>query len=330
MKKVLVYVLIAVLFLASCSAEELPTTESTAEIEATVASTEPTENTPNEQHKHNHLTETVMSEMSGDTVDLPGAGLYGLTVKQKEYGRLDESGTSVVYLLQEHPDSSIYHWPYIAVKMEDKTLVKDVTYHYEKSSDDGEYGILASLGTAITLCDVDGDDSGYNEIIVHQCIAMSGGWGGWNSTVYRLEGDEIVEIFNTDVFGDGLFDTGFTYKINEDYSVLVKNSYTGEEYLLDSEKEKEFVESVRPGEAPTEEEELWCDSMYSFKPVWSSEKGIYQLRGRQYTCIDSHVDFIGVAEVILEYDKEQDTFVIVDTDFIGMSQEANIELDFVN
>ena len=326
MKRALIYVLLSALLLTGCAAKNERSDATTATTEAT-SSTESTENA-REEPVHKHLSDTVAGEMLGGTVDLPDAGLYGLAVTQVEFARLDENGTCAVYLLQDYLDSRVIHCPYIAVKTADKTLVKDVTVHYMKGSDNGdEVGIVASLGTSVTLCNVDGDDSAYKEIIVHQCVAMSGGWGGWNSTVYRLEGDEIVEIFNTDVFDD---DTGFTYVINEDYSVLVKNSYTGEEYLLDSEEEKEFVESVRSGEAPTEEKELWCDSMYSFEPVWSSEKGMYQLRGRQYTCIDSHVDFLGVAEVILEYDKDSGTFVIVDTDYIGMSEAKNLDPDFVN
>lgn len=324
MRKIIILSLITALLLTGCAVENEHYPAETAE---TAEAAEATEDTSTDGH--HHLPETMVSGMSGGTVDLPDAGLYGLTVGHMEYGAFNEACIGEAYLLYDYlEEGSERHYPYLAINTGDKTLVKDVTYDYINSVT-GEEDSLFSLSTSMCLCDLDGDvfeyDSGYQEIIVHQCIAMSGGWGGWNSRIFRVEGDEIVEIFNTESFHDGVYDTGFTYKINEDYSVLIKNSYTGEEYLLDSEEEKELVRTVRYGGAPSEEQKLWCDSMYSFEPVGPKDGGGYQIKCLQYTCIGSHVDFIGVAEVILEYDGEQDTFVIVDSDFIRMS-EAN----FVN
>lgn len=330
MKKFIILSLITALLLAGCAVKSEPSTGETIETAEATETTEAAENTENAVvWEHHHFADTAVSGMSGGTVDLPDAGLYDLAVGQAERGTFNETCAGEIYLLCDHQqEGSALHYPYLAIKTKDKTLVKDVTYDYINSAT-GEEMSLVSLETSITLCDLDGDvfeyDAGYQEIIVHQCIALSGGWGGWNSRIYRVEGDEIVEIFNTESFHNGYYDTGFTYKINEDYSVLIKNSYTGEEYLLDAEEEKELVKTVRYGEAPSEERKLWCDSMYSFEPVGPKDGGGYQIKCLQYTCIASHVDFIGVAEVILEYDGEQDAFVIVDSDFVRMS-----EAKFVN
>lgn len=284
--------------------------------------TEPTEATEpvTEESTHQVPEASFLKGASAPRMDIPAAGLADLYVVQRELGNFGADDREEVLLLGD--DSGAL---YIAMERAEGLIVEDVTQFYKQEN--GEPYYYRSNYAKIMLYDLNSD--GIDDVALQQCIGSTGGFGNWNCRVYSVKSNGIFQVYNTDIYEGNenvpSADTGFSFTVNPDYSVTVKNSYTGKSQTLDSERVKGIAENyISDYTEPVSDKPLWTDSFYSFEPE-QQEDGSYIVKCLQYACIGSHVDCIGAAQIVLKYDSSTGTLVIVDSGFLAYEEIADYE-----
>lgn len=269
----------------------------------------PADNSKVEIHDHQELTATEIT-IDTDTalrVSLPEAGLYNLRVVEvSDYHRLDGDDGGYVYLLG---DDRGWGGPemdhYLAVKIGDTVVLKDLM----------AYETHFNLGGDIELCDVDGD--GDSEILVQQCVAMSGGAGGYLSRVFDFKDSQLKEIFSSET--EGVQDTGFTITLLKDRKFRIDNAIVGySETFRDDEEEKTdayydtywYDENGEP-----QQQELFLDSFCDFFSEDVDGDRVYEIVCRQYASIEWHSNNIGYAKTVLKYNGDTAAFEIIESGF---------------
>lgn len=309
MKRIFIFGILLSLLLTGCSKPEIwsvPEGAGQQTIEPTEATEPVTQTSP-----HQRPEASFIKGAGVPRIDIPGAGLSGLCVIQKEYGNFGAAEKEEVLLLGD--DSGAL---YIAVERAGGLAVEDATCFAKQEN--GEPYYYRAEYAKIMLHDLNSD--GIDDISLQQCIGSAGGFGSWNCRVYSVKSNGIFQVYNTDMYEGNenvpSADTGFTFTVNSDYSVTVKNSYTGKSQTLDTERVKNIAGNyISDHSEPVADMPLWTDNVYSFEPE-QQEDGSYIVKCLQYACIGSHVDCIGAAEIVLRYDPASSTLVIVDSGFV--------------
>lgn len=260
------------------------------------------ENTKNNDHQI--LTSKTMLEHfpmldEGSITDLPEVGLQDVVVKRK----VDGFSLSAYILSDYRYGKSEPHDSYLAVEMDFERIL---FFDFEnKSFDDFLY-----------LNDVDGD--GFDEIIIQQHVDMAGGAGQFSSYIFKVENDEIREIFNSSTCN--LFDTGFVSEFLDGYKLKVSNTITGYSSTIDISNKyiDEYFDENGKGATG---DFILCDSFFEFIPEDVDDDGIFEIICLQYTSLNSHPDYIGDAKSILKFNSYIQKFEVIESDFIPFVSE---------
>ena len=205
-----------------------------------------------------------------------------------------------VYILFDHIDE-LYHYSQLVVKSESGTL----TYNLSESGN-------GSYADALYVCDIDGDIG--DEIIVQRTVDMTGGAGQYTSQIFKIENNQIIEIFNSSPINK--FNTGFSSKMEDNYGLVVFNRYTDYQKYMDI-SDKAYVSAFYDeGGKLTKEDEICVDSFCAFSPVDMDNDGIFEIRVEQYTSLYGHSDHFGTAVSILKYKCSTKQFEVIETEFI--------------
>lgn len=290
--------------------------------------TENSKDAPNEnEYTRQYLSKNVISVFNSEnrdwmTVDLPEAGLSNLTICCAENGSFNHSSEStsqknMVYILCDYTVSdNMYHIPYLIVELNDEVLIKDLT---EANEYNGSYD------DSLFVADVDGDK--IDEIVIQQTVGMSGGSGSYFSRIFKVNGDNIEEIF-TSISKDSdnswsVWDTGFTSEFLNGRKLKITNKFTGYSATVDISQRYSADFFDMNGKGKTELS-IFCDSFREFVPKDVDNDGIYELDCLQYVSLADHTDYIGDARSILKYNAKLQTFEVVQSEFKDRETQGTV------
>ena len=163
-------------------------------------------------------------------------------------------------------------------------------------------GLLCNLYFA----DVDGD--GIDEILVHNETGGVGGFGIYCTWVLKVADNEI-QILCENHHESG---TGFDSSFRDGYLLEVTNRFTGYIGQFDM---KEHYGEYTDGSEGLSASKLMLDPFYVFTPTDVDGDGVSEILCKQYASLFSHADYAGIACSILKFDRETQTFVVIDAWF---------------
>lgn len=321
MKKLIATLCVIILVLSAAGCESITPnpTEPATEVNPTVAA--PTEATqPTTEHKALEHLELKVSELPLDSKwlsdDLEKVGLNRTKESARAKGFITEQSKSgkdirIAIILGDYEryGKGLYHDLFLAVQADTKVIYKDLTHNT----------ITGAYSEKLYLNDIDGD--GVEEIIIHQCIGMSGGAGQYLARVFKVENDEIKEVFCS-LTSNGnrhiRWKTGFVGEEQQDFKLKISNSFTGYETLIDLSQDKESY--IRLGKYDEEgniikHTDISTDTFLSFIPKDIDNDGICEIYCEQYTSHLGHAQHIGYAISILKYNAYIQDFEVIDTWF---------------
>lgn len=301
----LVFVLMFSLF--ACSGDTIDTTNYTDPSE--------NENLSSRDECYREHQELIFEEtdFNADTmlrIDIPEVGLENVYIAQmSEFMYLDEDTVGRVYLIGDDRygggmSTSDY---YIAVSANDKLYVKDLTSE--------EYGSSASMGATLYFADIDGEKG--KEVLLHETKGMSGGAGQYLSRVYDFKDGEIKEIFTSYDKENKYYETGFDCTLLENHMLRIDNTITGYTTTFEviRDNEEYFTKWWHNDDGELRDISLWVDGFNCFEPEDVDKDGISEIICRQYTCLNSHADYVGSAMSVLKYSIDTKSFYVYDTWF---------------
>lgn len=307
-----------------------PTTEPTKAVTAdsTVSETEPlptiaeiTEDTQpaTKPEMLEHL-ELKVSELPLDSKwfsdDLEKVGLERTKTSARAKGFITEKSKAgkdirIVHLLGDYEryGNGLYHDLFLTVQADTKVIFKDLTYS----------NIKGAYSERLHLNDIDGD--GIEEIIIHQCVDMFGGAGQYLARIFKVENEEIKEVFcslTSDGNKHSRWGTGFKAEEKEDFQLEISNTFTGYKELIDLSADKESY--IRSGIYSEEgnvlkHSDILTDTFLSFIPKDIDSDGICEIYCEQYTSHLGHAQHIGHAISILKYNTDSQSFEVIDAWF---------------
>lgn len=299
--------MIIALSATACSSENIePITETAPQ---TTTSTQPTT-----EHKTlDHLalkTEELPLDSRWYGEDLEKVGLERTSKQVRAQGfiteksRSDKDIRSIILLRDfERYGDEVYHDLFLAVEADTKVIFKDLTYNT----------IPGAYSENLYLNDIDGDS--VDEIILHQCVGMSGGAGQYIARVFMVENDEIIEIFcsNPNDTPSKRWDTGFSGHPEDDFTFVITNRFTNynAKYSTGTDRPDRHDEN---GKAVSKRK-IMVDSFNLFLPKDIDSDGICEIYCRQYTSDWGHADYTGDAISILKFNIEKQDFEVVDAWF---------------
>lgn len=299
-------VIILTLSVAGCEGTAPATTEPSTE--PTTQVTETTQPTTKFQTlEHLELKVDEIPYRSGWSDDLEKVGLErtDMRIRMKGYLTEDSKEQKVmqkVYLLRdfEKYNSRGLHDVFLAVVTDTKVLFEDVT-------GDQKYFIYDE---ELYLNDVDSD--GTDEIIVFQHIDSCGGAGQHLAKIYKVENDDIKEIFCSDGFDEE--NTGFSGHSADNYTYIVTNSITGyyEEFKATKARHDLHDEDGKAVSLGS----MNIDCFIKFFPKDIDSDGTCEIYCEQYTFSNGGHNYgTGTAVSILEYNTETQEFEVADAWF---------------
>lgn len=258
--------------------------------------------------KHQLLTSTItaFNPKKSMRISIPEIGLKNVLIRQLEDNiNLTENSFATVYLLADnrYDKNSVVADYYLVLTINGKIIAKDLSVWEDQ----------ADLSGTFFCADIDGDDD--KEIILQECIGLSGGAGQYLSRVFDFKNDEIVEIFSSNV-KDEMFDTGFSVCILKNRSLEIKNRYTDYcKKIILSDRTDDYYSIWYENNGEPKNLHLMIDTFYKFEPYDIDNDGAYEIKCCQYTSLYGHSDFIGTAVSFLKYNKEEDSFDIYEAFF---------------
>ncbi len=259
------------------------------------------------EHQELSSSQVVFDSENMLRVSIPEVGLENVFIREaSDVELIDKKVYGQVYLLADDrfgADCGL-STQYLAVMYGDKLFVEELS----KKEDQG------SCSGNIELCDINGD--GDKEILLHECVGMTGGAGQYLSRIFDFVDNKTVEIF---LSGNGLdnFDTGYSITILKNNKFAISNKYTdyNEEFCLVDRTDEYYKNFWYDENGNPSELEILVDSFYEFHPVDTDEDGVYEIFCRQYVSLIGHSDGIGCAETVLKYNSTTSSFDIISTEF---------------
>lgn len=181
------------------------------------------------------------------------------------------------------------------------------------------YEVGPNYGSDIYLSDIDGDGS--DELLINQLVAVTGGAGGYNSSVYKFENEELISIFEFP-----WQDIGYSSVLKDGFKLEISNRFTDYKKVLDFSDTEQYkgVYFDESGKVSEEYKNINCiliDSFKQFVPSDVDNDGICEISCLQYTSLYGHSDYIGDCKTILKYEKNTGEFVVADAEFIPFERE---------
>lgn len=258
------------------------------------------------EHQFLKTTETIFDSKNRMRIDIPEIGLNSVLIRQLEDNiNLTDDIFGTVYLLADnrYDTNSMVSDCYLVISVNDKIFARDLLAW------DGQ----ADLGATFYCVDIDGDDD--KEIILHECVGLSGGAGQYLSRVFDFRNNEIVEIFSSDV-KEETFNTGFSVSILKNRCLEIKNRYT--DYcrkIVLSDRTDDYYSVWYGNNGEPKNLQLMLDTFYKFEPYDIDNDGVYEIKVCQYTSLYGHTDFIGTAVSFLKYNKNMNSFEVCEASF---------------
>ncbi len=265
-------------------------------------------------------TTTIHTRPEMDNISIPNTkkwqteGLATLGLTDFKISEATDCLPGKVYIISK-PDVGLFHNFYIALETPEKVWV---TYSgtFLDTESESHYRYF--------LNDVDGEPG--EELIVNADTGGNGGYGQYDSSVWKLSNNGVEKIFDACTIV-GRFDTGFESQLKAPFKLVISNRYTGYETTIDYSENTEYKGTVfdKNGKPMSELfNRASFDSFYTFEPIDIDNDGVFEILCKQYTSLYSHADHIGDAQTILKYDKAEKDFKITDTEFILYTEnEAN-------
>ena len=257
-------------------------------------------------------TTTIHTRPEMDNVSIPNTkkwkteGLAALGLTDVKISEATDCLPGKVYIISKL-DVGLFHNFYIALETPEKVWV---TYSgtFVDTQSESHYRYF--------LNDVDGEEG--EELIVNADTGGNGGYGQYDSLVWKLSNNGVEKIFDACTIV-GRFDTGFESELKAPFKLVISNRYTGYETTIDYSENTEYKGTIFD-ESGKPMSELFnragFDSFYTFEPIDIDNDGVFEILCKQYTSLYSHADHIGDAQTIIKYDKAEKDFKIIDTEFI--------------
>lgn len=258
------------------------------------------------EHQPLTSTEAIFDPKKSLRINIPEVGLKSVFVSQLEDNvNLTGNGFGTVYLLADNRydiNSSVADY-YLLISINGKIVARDLSVWEDQ----------ASLGATFCCVDIDGDKD--EEIILQECIGLSGGAGQYLSRVFDLRNDEIIEVFSSKV-KDEIFNTGFFVSVLKNRNLEIKNRYTDYcKKIILTDRTDDYYSVWYENNGEPKNLELLLDTFYKFEPYDIDNDGVYEIKVCQYTSLYGHTDFIGKAVSFLKYNKEDNSFKICEAFF---------------
>ncbi|MBQ8572713.1 MAG: hypothetical protein IJ451_04540 [Ruminococcus sp.] len=192
---------------------------------------------------------------------------------------------------------------FLAVEADTKVIFKDLKYNT----------LTGAYSEKLYINDIDSD--GIDEIIIHQCVGMTGGAGQYLARVFKIENDEIKEIFCS--FGNNEsgnhFDTGFSGYPEDNNTFIITNDITG--YRAEYKDSPDRLDRYDEDGKALPHLDIMVDHFNVFLPKDIDSDGTCEIYCEQYTSDQGHADYIGEAISILKYNNEKQDFEVIDAWF---------------
>ena len=321
MKKLLATIFVIILLLSTVGCDSVVTnsTEPKTEPHSTVTETTEVTQPTTEPEVLEHL-ELKISELPLDSKwlsdDLEKVGLKRTKESARAKGFITEQSKSdkdirtvLLFGDYERYGKGLYHDLFLAVQADTKVIYKDLTHN----------NIAGAYSEKFYLNDIDGN--GIEEIIIHQCIGMTGGGGQYLARIFKVENEEIKEIFcNLTSNGNKhvRWKTGFVCEEKPDFQLEITNTFTGYTETIDLSTDKESY--VRLGRYDDngnviKHTDISTDTFLTFIPKDIDNDGICEIYCEQYTSHLGHAQYIGHAISILKYNAYIQDFEVIDAWF---------------
>ena len=263
-------------------------------------------NTGIKEHQTLTSTEAIFDSKKSMRISIPEIGLKSVLVRQLEDNvNLTDNGFGTVYLLADNRydiNSTVADY-YLVISTNGKIVARDLSAWVDQ----------ASLWATFRCVDLDGDKD--EEIILQECIGLSGGAGQYFSRVFDFRNGEIIEVFSSKV-KDEMFNTGFSVSILKNRSLEIKNRYTDYcKKIILTDRTDDYYGVWYENNGQPKNLELLLDTFYKFEPYDIDNDGVYEIKVCQYTSLYGHTDFIGTAVSFLKYNKEENSFKICEAFF---------------
>ena len=245
---------------------------------------------------------TPLNVEIGTHITLKDIGLVNVEVIEKKAVNIVNG--RYAYLLRDYmPESTDFYNVYLVVETENTVLFQSFE--------------TGNLESTMYVCDIDGD--GKDNIIVQRLVDEFGGAGTFCSHVFALEQDQIISIFNSDLYFNteetSPWDTGYSSEFISDRMIRISNRITGyqEDFDISSYYRREFFDNNGVCTLP---HQITCDSFMQFFPEDIDDDSISEIVCLQYVSLGGHADGIGYAKSVLKYDTQAQHFAIVVAEFI--------------
>jgi len=258
------------------------------------------------EHQPLTSTEAIFDSKKSMRISIPEVGLKSVLVRQLEDNvNLTDNGFGTVHLLADNRydiNSSVADY-YLVISINGKIVARDLSVLEDQ----------ASLGATFCCVDIDGDKD--KEIILQECIGLSGGAGQYLSRVFDFKNDEIIEVFSSKDKNE-VFNTGFSCSVLKNRSLEIKNKYTDYcKNIILPDRTDDYYSVWYENNGEPKNLELMLDTFYKFEPYDIDNDGVYEIKACQYTSLYGHTDFIGTAVSFLKYNKEENLFYICEAFF---------------
>ena len=314
MKKILIGVLCSILILGLVACSKAPKEQTDTPTSATnnpTALDEKPEATEPE-HPYTEHQELTASQIPFNEDDMPRfsietVGLRGVFIRDISPSvLLEENVRGQVYLLADdrygmgHGVSDHY----LMITTKDTTYLEDV---YKATN-------APAYAGNIELRDFDGDVD--CEILLQECVGMTGGAGSYISRVFDYKNGQLVEIFNSHINPGERIDTGYSITVLKDKKFRIDNRHTNysEVFTLQNRNDEYYNFWYRDDGTPGTNS-IMVDSFYDFAPIDIDGDGVWEIVGRQYVSLIGHSDGIGDAITVFKYNPETAQFEIIRTNF---------------
>ncbi len=229
---------------------------------------------------------------------------YEILLKRKYSPAESISSLRYAYLVEANSKT------YLVVEDTTKIYFKDITLD-----------VPAILGMEMETCDVaTNEEFKKSEIILHQCVGMSGGAGSYVSRIYKVT-DYGIQLIYTDEHGGT--DVGFKATIKDGFKMELKNRYTNQEQTVDLSDRKWYwgVYFSKDGKALKQSTEISVDSPYLFFAKDVDNDEVYEIISMHYTSLQGHTDHIGTTVCTLKFNKASGKFEIIDAKLVTEKNE---------
>ncbi len=243
--------------------------------------------------QHSREDNTKNANIQDGTIGQKGTGKFLI-------GDAAEPVQRDVCIMFDYADDELYHYSRLVVKGESQAI----TYNLSESG-------IGSYADLLYVCDVDGDNA--DEIIIQRTVGMTGGAGQYISQIFKVEKNQIIEIFNS--ASANKFNTGYSSKMEDNYELVVVNQYTNYEKTVDI-SDKKYLGGFYTEEGKLIKEiGILVDSFYSFSPIDVDKDGVFEIKTYQYVSLNGHSDGIGTAASVLKFRSDTQEFEVIETEF---------------